>query len=369
MIDLEKFPEKIFIESESMDFPLTKSILKKFQHKEIKVIKDTRALMEEFSLCRDPVGEGKKHLFLTRQKGEFIKPCPCTPRYIGCNYFIVNLDLNCPLDCSYCILQHYLSSPLITIHVNTEALWNQLDTFRKRRGSKILRLGTGELGDSLVLDHITERSRDLISYFKCQPKTIFELKTKTSNIRNLMMTEPSGNIVIAWSLNSEEVAAKEEKGAPPVVERINSAYSVLKKGFRVAFHFDPIIRYPGWEEGYADVIDKLLKKIPLEKIAWISLGSLRFPAPLKSTIQSRFPESKIIYEEFIRGKDGKLRYFKPNRRELYRSLIKCFRTQRGLKIPIYLCMESQEIWKEVFGKKPPDTLDVEESITSNLGCR
>lgn len=302
---LESFPKKIYIDKDCLDFPLTTRILKNTAHIPNEVISDLPSLVADIETSRDKIGEGKKYLLLTRQRGEFVKSCPCTPHYIGCNYFIINLNLNCPLDCSYCILQHYLSSPLVTVHVNLEDLWKQLDVFLHKNKARPLRIGTGELGDSLAFDHITENSKDLISYFKTQKNACFELKTKTINIKNILEIEPAQNIVIAWSLNSSKIAQEEEKGAPPVGDRIDAARKVLEKGFRVAFHFDPIIRYPGWEEGYADVIQILLETVDPGRIAWISFGSLRFPPLLKTIIKERFNKTKIIFEEFILGRDRK----------------------------------------------------------------
>jgi hypothetical protein len=51
----------------------------------------------------------KKRLFLTRQKGEFLKKCPGSDGQVCCNYFVINFASNCPMDCSYCYLQEYLA--------------------------------------------------------------------------------------------------------------------------------------------------------------------------------------------------------------------------------------------------------------------
>ncbi len=360
------FPEKIFIQKKSLDFPLTKKILARASHIPSEVIENAEDLIADFAAKRDPLLSGKKTLLITQQRGVFVKPCPCTPGYIGCNYFIINTDLNCPLDCTYCILQDYLDNPLVTVHVNTEHLWRQMDLFLTRHRHQTIRIGTGELGDSLVLDHLTDRSKEMLDYFKEKKNVLFELKTKTTNISNVLENSPSDNIVIAWSLNSEKIAQEEEKGSPSVQERLEAAQRVIKRGYKVAFHYDPIIHHPGWEEGYAGVVDLMLTKIEIQKIAWISLGSLRFPPPLKEVILKRFPQSRILYEELIRGKDGKFRYFKPLRLQLYTNFIK-FLGKKGKKIPLYFCMESGEIWKKVLKKEPKGKEEVETYLSLPFG--
>ncbi len=362
MISLDKQISKIYLLKSAQPYPLTKKVLHELQDIPVEAIPTENDLHEILSAQKDPISFGKRHLVLKTLKGDFVKPCPCTPCYLGCRYYVIHADLNCPMDCSYCILQLYLNEPWLTVHVNTDDMWKQLDSFIKKN-KRFLRIGTGELGDSLALDPLTGRSREFIAFFRHRSQALFELKTKTTNIENILDTPATDNIIVAWSLNSKEAAKKEESGAPGVSARIRAAEEVIKKGYRVAFHFDPLILYSGWEEGYREVIDMLMSRIDVKKIAWFSLGSLRFPPDLKPVIQRRFPDSKIIYEEMIKGIDGKLRYFKPNRIKIYRKIISFF-GDRGKVIPFYFCMESEEIWWKVLQKKMGSEVEIERFLTS-----
>jgi spore photoproduct lyase len=362
------FPEKIYITKDCEGLPLTQRVLERTSHLPVEFIPESKELIEDVLLSRDPVREGKKRLLITQQKGEYVKPCPCTPKYIGCNYFIINTELNCPLDCTYCILQLYLDNPLVTIHANTSRLYRQLDVFLHKNRNRFLRIGTGELGDSLALDHLTNRSTELITYFADRSHAFFELKTKTLNIENLLAKDPPPNVVVAWSLNAEKIAEQEEIGAPSVHDRIRAARLVSREGYKVGFHFDPIIFHEGWEEGYREIIENLLARIDRKKIAWISLGSLRFPPSLKSVIQKRFPQTKIIYDEFIIGRDGKWRYPKLLRRHLFRQIAGNIKKAGGGDIPLYFCMESRDVWMEVQKKAPRDKQEVEKLLTLSLGA-
>ena len=363
----EFVPRRVYIDKESLGFALTQRILKNIGQTPTEIIHDPQGFLESRKISRDSLKHGRKDMFITLQRGEFVKSCPCTPHYIGCNYFIINLDLNCPLECTYCILQHYLSDPIITVHANLDELWRQLDFFLKKNRDRILRIGTGELGDSLVLDHITENSKDLVSYFRKKPHALFELKTKTLNIKNILNAEPAPNIVISWSLNSSRIAESEEGGAPSVEERIQAARQVSDKGFRVGFHFDPLIRYSGYEQDYKRVIENLMDSVETDRIAWISFGSLRFPPSLKPIIQERFPKTKIIHEEMIKGRDGKLRYFRPLRLELYRTVISFLKEKGGSIIPLYFCMESESIWRDILGWVPKGKEDLEAYLSAPQG--
>jgi len=74
---------------------------------------------------------------------------------------------------------------------------------------------------------------------------------------------------------------------------------------------------------------------------------------LKSIIQKRFPDSKIIYGEFITGLDGKMRYFKPLRIELYRKMVS-FIKDIAPDVLVYFCMEDDEVWKKSLGFIPSE---------------
>lgn len=352
-------PRQIFVDEEALRFPLTKQILGRLPDVPVESVAESKQLDDAVAFFPDPIGEGKKTLWITRQKGSFIKPCPCTPRYIGCNYFVINAILNCPLDCSYCVLQLYLTSPWITVYVNLEDLWKELDRFLSRWSLRSLRIGTGELGDSLALDPLLTTAQEFVAYFRRKPHVLFELKTKTVHLDGVLSGEPAENVVLSWSLNSAEVASEEEADAPPVEERLEAARATVARGFPVGFHFDPIIHYPGWEEGYLAVMDRLLHLIPVSRIRWVSLGCLRFPPALASIITKRFPQTKILTGELVPGRDGKLRYFKPIRLEMYRKIVRFLRQGGGEKIPFYFCMEDDEVWQEILGLSPGRKEEVE----------
>src|SRR5262245_62165243 len=59
----------------------------------------------------DPFGAGKRRMLFTRQRSTFLEHCPAgTPGLVCCNYLVVSLISNCPMDCSYCFLQEYLTN-------------------------------------------------------------------------------------------------------------------------------------------------------------------------------------------------------------------------------------------------------------------
>ena len=52
-------------------------------------------------------------------------------------------------------------------------------------------------------------------------------------------------------------------------------------------------------------------------VIWIRHGCLRYMPVLKTIIRKRHPGTEILNGEFVRGMDGKMRYFKPIRMDIY----------------------------------------------------
>lgn len=344
-------PKRIFVERSVRDSDLTRRLLRRWPAVPRTMVDSARQAAGELSREDDPVGAGKRSLLIARQRGPFIKRCPGTSGYICCGYRIINVATGCDLDCSYCILQGYLTNPLVTVYANTDDLLARLETFLSSGEDEFYRLGTGELTDSLSLDPVFGHARLLVPFFAGRTNAILELKTKTTRIDELLELEHGGRTVVSWSLNAEEIARREEHGAPPVIERLRAARRCQEAGFRIGFHFDPMIDFPGWETGYHRVVDAIFEHVDPQAIAWISLGALRYPPALEEIIRRRHPGSEITLGELFPGDDGKPRYFRPLRTRLFRTIHERIRSHDP-DVFIYLCMESDRVWRQALGWSP-----------------
>jgi spore photoproduct lyase len=255
------------------------------------------------------------------------------------------------MDCSYCILQSYFHPPVLQYFVNRLDLARELE--KLFAGKAISRIGTGEFTDSMIWDAWTNLSDLLIPIFSKQSNTILELKTKTNAIQKLKGISHNRKTIAAWSLNTNRIIQTEETHTASLSDRLEAAALCESWGYPVAFHFDPIIVYEGCEADYRSVIRKLFSHVSPENIVWISLGSFRFMPDLKHIIERRFPDSKIVYGEFIPGIDSKMRYFKPLRIHIYRRIVSWIR-EYAPEVLIYFCMEDDEVWQKSLGFIPAE---------------
>jgi len=337
-IDLNIQPETftdIFIEENASDYPLIDRMKKKFPKANYHSIGQYKDTYQNSTFLIQDYNQRSKKLSLIKERFDFYKSCPCSNNSIHCGYNIVNLGSGCPLECSYCYLQNYINSPGIVIPANIEDFF---DTFKKL--NKDIKVGSGELTDSLVYDHLTEYSPLIVDFFKDYPRSIFEFKTKTNNIEQLLKAKPNGNIVVSWSMNPAKIIHEVENYTASLEERLEAACNCLDVGYKVAFHFDPIIYYENWKHDYDELINTIFDTLGQRNIAWISLGTLRMTPRLKNIIENRFPENRILDEEFIVSHDGKLRYDHKCRTEIYDFMKQCI-SKRREGIDIYLCMEDK----------------------------
>jgi len=340
--------ERIIVEKRVRENPTTRRVLQRApENVEVSVVDAAR---------RAP--SGKRTLVLTRSRGQAIKPCPGTPNYLCCGYQIVNVASGCPLDCTYCILQGYLGDSTLIVQADLETLLADAGERVRAEPDRFFRLGTGEFADSLALDPLTGQARTLVEWVRELPNAVLELKTKSVNVDDLLDVDHGGRTICAWSMNADRVARDEEPGAATLDERLAAARRCRDAGYRVAFHFDPIVLHDGWQEGYRATVRAIFNAVAPQDIAWISLGCFRYTPGLEQTIRERFPRSSCINGEFVLGGDRKMRYPQPVRVYVYRQMMESIRESGGEDAMVYLCMENRAVWKRAMGRCPRDNDDL-----------
>jgi spore photoproduct lyase len=173
---------KLYIDPAVADFPMV-DIIRSRLGAAVEIVKDANAVYDLVTSAADPVQKGKQILFLTRNKGAFVKDCPGTRSYTCCGYKILHIGTFCNMDCSYCILQAYFHPPVLQYFVNTDDLFSELD--KLFASNRIYRVGTGEFTDSLMWEPWTNLSSLLVPKFSDQDGAVLELKSKTSAIDEL----------------------------------------------------------------------------------------------------------------------------------------------------------------------------------------
>ena len=132
-------PQHVWIDRQVVDSPITANVVRRLAGVPMDVIDgppplpapaDQAALMTL----------AKKHLYLTAQKGRFVRDCPGassrnTDGRLCCGYVIVDTVSNCNYDCTYCYLQSYINTPYLTVYANIDRLFEEVTAFLRARAA------------------------------------------------------------------------------------------------------------------------------------------------------------------------------------------------------------------------------------------
>ena len=208
------------------------------------------------------------------------------------------------------------------------------------------------------------QAKVLINEFGKRNNVVLELKTKSDCVDGILNCTHHHKTVISWSMNTDFIIRTQEHRTASLQQRIAAMSKVVESGYLIGLHFDPMIIHDGWQDGYTETVAQIFKSIPPTRIAWISIGSLRFNPEQKDKMDANFPRQTLTSAEMVRAPDQKIRYVKPLRVEMYRHLYQALcqacnvDTLSPLAAPLkqrpllYFCMERDDIYEKVMGSHP-----------------
>lgn len=264
----------------------------------------------------------------------------------------------CFYKCDWCYLKltYRAAFPFITIRAEYDRVKEQI--FRRLQKSKDpVIFNSGELADSLSMEHLTKAGREFIPWFGNSENGYLFMLTKSDNVDDILNLPHNGHTIIAWSMNSPEVSRKFEIGAPSFEHRLKAAEKVQQAGYPIRIRLDPIVPFNGWQDAYADTINQIFSKISPERI---TLGTLRFEEGfynMRNTIFTSGPGLPNYMEDMVpmfkpkklpgskKPKFGKYSFTEKVRADMFRFVINEIRKHSDCRIA--LCKESASVWKKV----------------------
>jgi spore photoproduct lyase len=362
--------ERVYLNEASKESSVGQRVLQLFSGEKIEVVNDSPFPTLEAPLSAENYELSRRQLYVTPFKGQFFKRCPgAKPGVACCNYYVLNLGIQCNFDCSYCFLHGYANIPAVTVYSNIEDALEQLRAAKREFGDFPFRVGTGEMTDSLSLDPITHYSQSLVSFFREFPSWTLELKTKSTYIDKLLETEHAGNVVVAWSVNTQTICDREERLAAPIHKRLNAAEEARDAGYKIAFHFDPVFWYPDWKADYEELIDEIANRFSPLDVYHVSLGALRFSPEQYTLLKERFGMNSLTTQaELFKSRDGKLRYDQSLRTKMFQTLIERFKLHDS-RWKIALCMEQPESWLNTVESTPIRVPEIRDLFLPGPKCQ
>jgi spore photoproduct lyase len=316
------------------------------------------------------IDASKRTLRIVRHRGGAVLK-PCTGRTEGllcCNLMVTTQTVGCPLDCSYCILQAYQDRAEIVVEADPAPLLDAVEERLAQQPRRLVRVCTGQVADSLALEPEVGFAGAAVRRFADLANAVLELKTKTDRVAPLLDLRHGGRTVVSWSLAPRHVVEAEERGTASLEARLAAARKLADAGYLLGFHLDPMVTVDGDPAPFRGLVDEILAVVPAGRVAWLSMGTVRFQPAMRRTILTRFPDSRVTLGELLPDVDGKLRLLTPQRVAMYRAVATLVR-RRAPQIPLYLCMEPPRIWRRALGRNHGSRADVELALAESLHRR
>lgn len=233
--------------------------------------------------------------------------------------YALPIATGCMAHCHYCYLQTTLGAkPYIRVYVNMDDILNAAEGYIKERAPEITRFEAACTSDPVGLEHITGSLQETIAFMAKQPLGRLRFVTKFHHVEPLLNVEHNGNTRIRFSVNADYVIKNFEPATSSFQDRIEAAGKVARAGYPLGFIIAPIIWFDGWEEGYAELLDKLKATVPpeAEKTMTFELIQHRFTKTSKRVILERYPKTKLEMDEAKRkykwGRWGQGKYVYPD---------------------------------------------------------
>lgn len=297
--------DTIYIEQAIAEHPRVLDILARFP-------KARRVECERYGHVFNPKAQNfrlqkqRPSLILARKHQNFISPAPLGYG-IGAkhNYYFSHV-LNCLYDCRYCFLQGMYQSAHYVLFVNYEDFQN--DIIHTAAGhSEPVHFFSGYDGDSLALEPVSRFAESFIPVFETLPNALLELRTKSTQVRNLLNREPLNNIVVAFSLSPDVIARQVEAKAPSLKHRLNAIAKVQAHGWSVGLRFDPLIYQKDYQTLYAEFFQQVFNVVDVQRLHSVSLGAFRLPDAFFKKIHKLYPEEKMLAVSFA-SENGMTQY-------------------------------------------------------------
>ncbi len=210
--------------------------------------------------------------------------------------YAIPISTGCMGHCHYCYLQTTLGAkPYVRVYVNTDDILKSAKRYIEERAPEITRFEAACTSDPVGLEHITGSLGDLIQFMAKEEFGRLRFVTKYHHVEPLLGLQHNGHTRIRFSVNSDYVIKQFEPGTSRFHERIEAAGKVAAAGYPLGFIIAPIIWYDGWEQGYAELLERLADTLPPEAERDLTFEMIqhRFTKTAKTVIEQRYPKTKL----------------------------------------------------------------------------
>ena len=327
--------ETIYIENQIKKHHRTKQILSRFKKKINIVYCDHYGEIFNIKSQNFRIQKKKPALILAKKEGKKLHNVPNSFSIGGKKNYYFSHMLNCIYDCEYCFLQGKHMSAHYLLFVNYEDFFIEIEKKIKQNHFEKSYFFSGYDCDSLAFEGVTGFVESFLPIFEKNKNAFLELRTKSTQIHQILKHKPIDNCIIAFSFTPESISKLIEHKVPSVEKRITTMKKLADAGWKLGLRFDPIIPACNFAKIYENLFKNIASNISKEHIHSISFGMMRFPKKMFKKMIKENPNKKINSLNF-ENRNGIYSYRKDMEKKLENIIVK--KLKKYMKnIPIYKC--------------------------------
>ena len=309
--------DSIYIEEEILDHPRTQRIIARYPKAAMMVV-DKHSEVFNPSAQNFRIQKNNPSLILAKKSNRRVLSTPVQYETGGgANYYFSHM-LNCIYDCRYCFLQGMYRSANYLLFVNYEDFLDDIKNQVQQHSDadKPTWFFSGYDCDSLAFEPVSRFAEFMVPKFADLTNAVLELRTKSTQIRSLLDMPVQDNVVVAYSLSPEPVAATIEIGAPSLTKRLRALKKLQNKGWRLGIRFDPLIWHLDYQRHYQSMIQNVFTELDVNEIDSVTVGGFRLPKGFYKTMRKLYPEH-WLFASGLSEKDGMVAYSKEIEEEMF----------------------------------------------------
>lgn len=282
----------IYIEQAIREHPRVVELLARFPH--LPHI-DCDRYGEVFNRSAQNFRIQKQHpaLILAEKHGSCVLPAPDGYGFAGGHSYYFSHMMNCLYDCRYCFLQGMYRSANYVLFINYEDFAAEIQA-RVEDSPEGSIFYSGYDCDSLAMEPVSHFCKFFLPIFAANPQAILEIRTKSTQIRNLLDIPPIDNCVVAMSFTAKQASEQLEHKVPSIEKRLDALAKLQAAGWRVALRFEPIVFSETVESDYQQLFEQVFSVLDPCQIHSASIGEFRMPTDFYKTIVKLYPDEALF---------------------------------------------------------------------------
>ncbi|MBR1740345.1 MAG: radical SAM protein [Lachnospiraceae bacterium] len=210
-------------------------------------------------------------------------------------FYYTSCVMNCLYDCEYCYLKGMYPSGNLVIFVNIEDTFSEVEKVLQEHE---VYLCISYDSDLMAVENLTGFV-GAWSEFAAEHKNLkIECRTKCGRTDLWKTLHPGSNMIFAFTISPERVIRNYEHRTSSFFDRLSCITEAMKMGFPVRLCFDPMIYLPEWKREYEQMLREVKKRIPMERLYDVSVGSFRISQDYLKKMRHVLPDSAVVQFPF-----------------------------------------------------------------------